>query len=181
MQTAEGRVTGHAAFRSFTGKKTAPSAYQRARKRPGARPQASLGPVPPPEVTAMTARYRNLLPALCLALTGAFCSCAGEAEAAPPSPLETNLATLCDAVETYATAHGEYPESLGDLLKPGADGNTALELERLPRDPWFRPFAYTPPMDGSPYQLASLGSDGAPGGEGEGADINLQSLREGRL
>jgi len=130
----------------------------------------------------MTAqRSRTLFPALCLALAGALSGCGGDAEAAPPSPLETNLVTLAEAVETYAAAHGTYPESLDDLLKPGTDGRPALGLERLPRDPWFRPFAYSPPVEGRPFELASLGSDGAPGGEGDGADIDIHAIREGRL
>ncbi len=129
----------------------------------------------------MTAIYRTLVPALCLALAGALSSCSGEAEAAPPTPLETNLTTLTEAVELYATEHGTYPENLGALIQSGPNSPPVLDLERLPRDPWFRPFAYTPPMEGKPFQLASLGSDGAPGGEGESADINIQSFREGRL
>ena len=129
----------------------------------------------------MTARSRTLFPALCLALAGAVSSCSGDADAAGPTPLEANLLTLGEAVELYATQHGKYPEDLNDLLEPGKDGTTVLELERIPRDPWFRPFAYTPPTEGRPFQLASLGSDGAPGGTGDGADIDLQSIREGRL
>lgn len=40
------------------------------------------------------------------------------------------------------------------------------------RDPWGAPFVYAAPgAGGAAYDLYSLGSDGAPGGEGEAADV----------
>lgn len=39
-------------------------------------------------------------------------------------------------------------------------------------DPWGHAFVYRSPGEhGAPFYLASLGSDGAPGGEGDAADI----------
>ncbi|SDZ89167.1 type II secretion system major pseudopilin GspG [Rubrimonas cliftonensis] len=39
-------------------------------------------------------------------------------------------------------------------------------------DPWGAPFTYAAPgQGGAPYDLLSLGSDGAEGGEGEAADV----------
>lgn len=38
----------------------------------------------------------------------------------------------------------------------------------LPADPWGKPYQYT--FSGT-YEIVSLGADGAPGGEGENADI----------
>ena len=42
-------------------------------------------------------------------------------------------------------------------------------LPELPKDAWARPIAYR--TDGQGFVLMSLGSDGAPGGEGSAADI----------
>ena len=43
----------------------------------------------------------------------------------------------------------------------------------MPLDPWGRPFVYVAPGTHNPesYDLYTLGKDGAPGGEGEDADI----------
>ena len=40
----------------------------------------------------------------------------------------------------------------------------------LPKDPWGNAYRYTNPGNGN-FEIVSLGSDGAPGGEGEAADI----------
>ena len=44
-------------------------------------------------------------------------------------------------------------------------------LKRLPDDPWGKPYQYANPGTHGPIDLFSLGADGAPGGEGENADI----------
>jgi general secretion pathway protein G len=43
----------------------------------------------------------------------------------------------------------------------------------VPADPWGNPYVYRSPGEANPdsYDLVSLGRDGAPGGEGEDADI----------
>jgi general secretion pathway protein G len=41
----------------------------------------------------------------------------------------------------------------------------------VPNDPWGRPYIYKCPGDHGPYDLSSLGADGAEGGEGENQDI----------
>ena len=47
-------------------------------------------------------------------------------------------------------------------------------IQRLPDDPWGRPYQYqNPGPDGGPA-VFSLGADGAPGGEDENADIYQQ-------
>lgn len=45
-------------------------------------------------------------------------------------------------------------------------------LDKLPRDPWGNPYEYISPGQHGKYDLSSLGADGAPGGEGDAADIN---------
>ncbi len=42
----------------------------------------------------------------------------------------------------------------------------------IPNDPWGRPYNYKCPGDHGPYDLSSLGADGAVGGDGENQDIN---------
>jgi general secretion pathway protein G len=46
---------------------------------------------------------------------------------------------------------------------------SAKFLEEIPKDAWGQPIAYRP--EGTGFVLRSLGSDGAPGGEGSAADL----------
>jgi general secretion pathway protein G len=71
---------------------------------------------------------------------------------------------------------GRYPtteEGLEALVKK--PGNAAgwngpyWKKGEIPNDPWGHPFRYT--NSGAAYEILSLGADGAPGGEGEDADI----------
>ena len=43
----------------------------------------------------------------------------------------------------------------------------------LPRDPWGHAYAYRPGTVAQPFDVRSLGRDGAEGGEGEDADLKL--------
>ncbi|MEW5974067.1 MAG: type II secretion system major pseudopilin GspG [Pseudomonadota bacterium] len=50
-------------------------------------------------------------------------------------------------------------------------------LDRLPQDPWGRPYMYLSPGDqGRAFDLYSLGADGQPGGAGAAADIGNWAL-----
>lgn len=44
-------------------------------------------------------------------------------------------------------------------------------LDRVPNDPWGRPYLYLYPGTHGEVDVYTLGSDGRPGGEGEAADI----------
>jgi general secretion pathway protein G len=44
-------------------------------------------------------------------------------------------------------------------------------LDRLPKDPWGREYAYLSPGQRGEIDVYSLGLDGQPGGEGENADV----------
>ena len=49
-------------------------------------------------------------------------------------------------------------------------------LERLPNDPWGRPYQYLNPGIKGEIDVFSLGADGQPGGEGVNADIGSWGL-----
>ena len=49
-------------------------------------------------------------------------------------------------------------------------------LERLPNDPWGRPYQYLNPGTHGEIDVYSLGADGQPGGEGANADIGSWAL-----
>ena len=46
-----------------------------------------------------------------------------------------------------------------------------LRVEKLPNDPWGRPYQYFNPGIRGEIDVLSLGADGQPGGEGNDADI----------
>ena len=49
-------------------------------------------------------------------------------------------------------------------------------IKKLPSDPWGRPYNYqAPAANGKPFDVWSLGADGAPGGTDENADIHGDS------
>ena len=75
---------------------------------------------------------------------------------------------------------GRYPtnnEGLSALIKKPTDmpqwSGPYLTNDVIPNDPWNRPYVYIQPgTNGKPYQLKSLGADGAIGGQAEDADIS---------
>lgn len=82
-----------------------------------------------------------------------------------------DIATLGQAMEMYRLETMRYPPSLAALSqsRPGGGGGY---VRSLPEDPWGRPYQMAVPgRGGGPFDIFSLGADGAPGGEGENADI----------
>lgn len=77
------------------------------------------------------------------------------------------------ALDTYRLDLGGYPTSLDELRasdSPRWDG--PYLPKSVPLDPWDNPYSYKKPgEDNNPYALASLGSDGKPGGVEDNADI----------
>lgn len=86
------------------------------------------------------------------------------------------IADLEKTLELFKLDVGRYPtadEGLEALVKKPASA-TAWSGPYLkggvPLDPWSHPYVYKPGA-GSTFEILSLGADGAPGGEGENADI----------
>lgn len=86
---------------------------------------------------------------------------------------KTEIATLANAIETFYTVEGRYPsndEGL-EILTKRTENLVEPLLERVPIDPWNRPYQYVSPGRDRPYEVYSLGADGLEGGEGADADI----------
>ena len=85
------------------------------------------------------------------------------------------IADLDKSMELFKLDVGRYPtnaEGLQALVtKPAsANGWNGPYLKGgLPTDPWGHAYRYT--SSGGNIEILSLGADGAPGGEGENADI----------
>ncbi len=86
------------------------------------------------------------------------------------------------ALDLYRLDTGGYPttqQGLGALVRN--PGNAAgwkgpyIDSPNLPVDPWGNPYIYKAPGDHGAYDLSTLGSDKAPGGSGEAADVTSWS------
>jgi hypothetical protein len=74
-----------------------------------------------------------------------------------------DLTALTDELYLFAAEHDElFPSALADL---GTD--TAIV------DPWGQPYTYVVDADGTGFELAALGADGQPGGDGAATDFDL--------
>lgn len=81
---------------------------------------------------------------------------------------KADIATLEQGVEMYRLNNLRYPSS-EEGLDALVSGNF---IRRLPNDPWGNPYVYSAPgSGGQPFQIASYGPDGEPGGTGENEDI----------
>jgi len=90
-----------------------------------------------------------------------------------------DIATLEQAMEMYRLDNLSYPaggEGLNALVSPPAGAQAGRYrpggyIKSLPKDPWGRPYQLAVPGRRGPFDIYSLGADGAPGGDGENADI----------
>lgn len=92
---------------------------------------------------------------------------------------KADIATLSQAMEMYRLDNLSYPSG-GDGLQAlvsspaGAQAGSYRPggyVKNLPQDPWGRPYQLAVPGKSGAFDVYSLGGDGAPGGEGENADI----------
>ena len=91
---------------------------------------------------------------------------------------KTQIATIVKAIETFYAQEGRYPTT-DEGIQILADGTAAWPdgyLDKVPVDPWKRPYEYISPGSTEPYEVVSLGADGREGGEGENRDISSESL-----
>jgi general secretion pathway protein G len=91
---------------------------------------------------------------------------------------KADIATLEQAMEMYRLDNLGYPsggDGLNALVNPPAtqagSSRPGGYVKSLPKDPWGRPYQLAVPGRSGPFDIYSLGGDGAPGGEGENADI----------
>jgi len=90
----------------------------------------------------------------------------------------TDVSNIMTALKYYRLDNQRYPtgeQGLQALVsRPNAQPvppNWKPYLEKLPNDPWGRPYQYLNPGVKGEIDVMSLGADGQPGGEGKNADI----------
>lgn len=90
---------------------------------------------------------------------------------------KAQIEMLSAALDSYRLDVGVYPAALVNLVNnPGGaeeenwDG-PYLTKASLPKDPWGNDYLYEFPGENGEFDLYSYGADGAPGGDGENADV----------
>ncbi|WP_293605068.1 type II secretion system major pseudopilin GspG [Polaromonas sp. UBA4122] len=90
----------------------------------------------------------------------------------------TDINNLMQALKLYKLDNQRYPsaeQGLQALVTKPTVGATPPNwkpyLEKLPNDPWARPYQYLNPGIKGEIDVMSLGADGQAGGEGKNADL----------
>jgi len=90
----------------------------------------------------------------------------------------TDVNNLMQAIKLYKLDNQRTPtaaQGLQALIAKPTTGpippNWKPYLEKLPNDPWGRPYQYLNPGIKGEVDVMSLGADGQPGGEGKDADL----------
>ena len=96
-----------------------------------------------------------------------------------------DIASLMEALKLYRLDNQRYPSTEQGLqalvVRPAsaplaANWKAGGYVERVPRDPWGNPYHYLNPGVRGELDVFSMGADGAPGGEGNDADIGSWNL-----
>jgi len=109
---------------------------------------------------------------------------AGRVDDARISKAKSDIRVLESSLELYKLDNFVYPSSgqgLNSLVsKPSGEGNKNWReggyIKKLNKDPWGNQYQYQFPGANSEFDVFSLGSDAAVGGEGEAADIGNWNL-----
>jgi len=102
----------------------------------------------------------------------------GRADDARITAARTDVGNLMQALKLYKLDNQRFPTAEQGLnaltLKPTTEpvpGNWKPYLDKLPNDPWGRPYQYMNPGIKGEVDVLSFGADGQAGGEGNNADV----------
>ena len=100
------------------------------------------------------------------------------ADDAKVTAARTDVNNLVQALKLYRLDNQRYPsteQGLEALVRKPTAGTPPPAwkpyLDKLPQDPWKKPYQYLNPGVKGEIDVFSFGADGAPGGEGNNADI----------
>ena len=90
----------------------------------------------------------------------------------------TDVNNLMQALKLYKLDNQRFPaaeQGLDALVRKPTTNPVPINwkpyLEKLPNDPWGRPYQYLNPGVKGEIDVMSFGADGQPGGEGKNADV----------
>ena len=100
------------------------------------------------------------------------------ADDARATAAKTDVNNLMQVLKLYKLDNQRFPtteQGLQALLQKPTIGpippNWKPYVDKLPNDPWGRPYQYLNPGIKAEVDVMSFGADGQPGGEGKNADI----------
>lgn len=105
----------------------------------------------------------------------------GRPDQARVAVAKTDLRTIAASLEMYRLDNRSYPtvtQGLGALTRAPTEQPVPVNwveggyLPNVPQDPWGNDYLYKMPGEAGPFDLVSLGADGAAGGDGVDADIS---------
>lgn len=98
--------------------------------------------------------------------------------------VKQDLRAIESALKLYRLDNFRYPDTeqgLDALVTPPSDPNARFPaggyVDRVPVDPWNRPYGYLHPGNQGEFDVYSLGRDGQQGGDGLDADIGNWDLK----
>jgi general secretion pathway protein G len=107
----------------------------------------------------------------------------GRADQARAAAATQDIASIMSALKMYQNDNGRFPtgeQGLQALVtRPTTDpqpNNWRATLDRLPLDPWKRPYQYLNPGIHAEIDIFTLGADGQPGGAEADKDIGSWEL-----
>lgn len=108
----------------------------------------------------------------------------GQVDRARIEAAKAEISTIENAMKFYRLDNFAYPTSEQGIdalvTKPNdpnvKNWNPGGYLERMPSDPWGNSYLYLNPGNQGEIDVYTLGADGAPGGEGNNADIGNWDL-----
>lgn len=97
---------------------------------------------------------------------------------AQQTKVRQDLRAIGSALKLFRLDRFKYPsteEGLDALVTPPTDTTVTWPsggyLDRIPKDPWDRPYLYRQPGKNGDFDVYTLGRDGVEGGEGVDADV----------
>ena len=100
------------------------------------------------------------------------------ADEARVTAARTDVNNLVQSLKLYKLDNQRYPtaeQGLEALVRKPATSpvpaNWKPYIDKLPADPWGRPYQYLNPGVKGEIDVFSFGADGQPGGEGKNADV----------
>ncbi len=150
-----------------------------------------LSPIPTPDAVTAVARpspvrqrgFTLIELMVVLAIIGVLAALIvpnvlGRADDARITAARTDVGNLMQALKLYKLDNQRFPTTEQGLnaliLKPTTEpvpGNWKPYLDKLPSDPWGRPYQYLNPGIKGEVDVLSFGADGKAGGEGNNADL----------
>jgi general secretion pathway protein G len=109
----------------------------------------------------------------------------GQTDKAKRTKAEVQIKNIQSGLDLFRLDNGFYPTteqglaslverpSIGEIPKNWKEGGY---MDKIPKDPWGNQYVFLSPGTHGDYDLASYGSDGEEGGEGNNADIQSWNL-----